>query len=379
MKNQISIEQQFATKLEEIIDSVPWLRGRADVSYPSEGVDVGYDFGVQLSLPGSLNGTQSIKLLVECKNQPRPSQFVHVARYNRFTDDGGRQTTGHVLAAPYISPRIAEICEEHGWGWFDLAGNCRLSFPNMIHIEKTGIKANISVPRPKANLSTDASARVLRALLSSEFERKAWTQTELKTACEPSVSIGLVNKVCHHLLDQAWLELDAGGKLVVKDAIGLLKAWAKKYKFERHTRVNYFTLLKPDELRHELAFLSNIEQNDPSKKAAYAAFSAAEDHAPVVRQHKTWLYVNKQALSSFVELSRAKQVDKGENIVLFVPSDDGVFYDRQFRQGLDVSITSPVQTWLDLLQVGSRGEEAAEAIMHRCIEPAWGADSYIEF
>ena len=372
MKDQTSIERRFSAKLEDIVDSVPWLRGRSNVSYPPEGADVGYNFALQLSLPSSLKGKQSIKLLVECKNQPRPSQFVHVARYNRFADDGGRHTTGHVLAAPYISPRIAEICKEHGWGWFDLAGNCCLSFPNMLHIEKTGLKTDISIPRPKANLSTDASARVLRALLASEFAGKAWTQTELKKACEPSVSIGLVNKVSHYLLDQAWLELNPDGKLVVKDALHLLKAWAKKYKFERHSRVNYFSLLKPVELRQELALLSNIEMNDPSKKAAYAAFSAADYHAPAVKQHKTWLYVNKQALNDFVELSRAKQVDKGENIILLIPSDDGVFYDKQFRQGLDLSRTSPVQTWLDLQQVGSRGEEAAEAIMNRCIGPEWG-------
>ena len=376
MKDQVSIERRFADKLENIIDAVPWLRGGVNVSYPPVGADLDYDFKLKLSLPGSSNGKQSIKLLVECKNQPRPSQFVHVARYNRFADDGGRHTTAHVLAAPYISPRIAEICKEHGWGWFDLAGNCCLSFPNLLHIEKTGLKTEISIPRPKANLSTDASARVLRALLSSGFAEKAWTQTALKKACEPSVSIGLVNKVSHYLLDQAWLELDPDGKLVVKDALHLLKAWAEKYKFERHTRVNYFTLLKPEELRQELALLSNIEVNDPSKKVAYAAFSAADYHAPAVKQHKTWLYVNKQALNDFIELSCAKQVDKGENIVLLIPSDDGVFYDRQFRQGLDVSTTSPVQTWLDLQQVGSRGEEAAEAIMHQCIEPTWGESTH---
>ncbi len=374
MNSHIFIEQRFADKLEEIIDAVPWLRG--GVSYLPEERGGGYDFALKLSLPGSLNGKQSIKLLVECKNQPRPSQFVHVASSNRFADDGGKHTTVHVLAAPYISPRIAEICKEHGWGWFDLAGNCYLSFPNLLHIEKTGLKTDISVPRPKANLSTDASARVLRTLLSSEFAGKAWTQTALKMASEPSVSIGLVNKVSHYLLEQAWLELDLDGKLVVKDALQLLKAWGQNYKFERHTRVNYFSLLKPEELRRKLALLSNIEVTDPSKKAAYAAFSAADFHAPAVRQHKTWLYVTKQALNDFIELSGAKQVDKGENIILFIPSDDGVFYDRLLRQGLDLSTTSPVQTWLDLQQVGSRGEEAAEAIMHQCIEPTWGKISH---
>ena len=217
---------------------------------------------------------------------------------------------------------------------------------------------------------------MLRALLSSEFTEKAWTQTELKNACQPSVSIGLVNKISHYLLEQAWLELAPDGKMVVKDALHLLKAWAKNYKFERHTRVNYFTLLKPDELRQKRALLSKIEVEDPSKKVAYAAFSAADALAPAVKQHKTWLYVNKRALNDFIELSRAKQVNQGENIVLLIPSDDGVFYDSRFRQDLDLSTTSPIQTWLDLLQVGSRGEEAAEAIMNQCIEPTWDNRSH---
>lgn len=367
MNNPILDSQLFASKLEEILNTVPWLRDRSSVRFASANQpDPGYDFILKLPLVQSRN----LALVVECKNQPRPSQFAHVARTHRTFNDGSQLTTAHILAAPHISPRIAELCKKHGWGWFDLAGNCNLSFPDLLHIEKSGLKSDISIPRPKANLSTDASARVLRTLLSSQFKNHAWTQTELQKSCAPSASIGLVNKVTHYLRDQAWLKTNSEGKFVLNDPLGLLKFWAKKYKFKRHTRVNYFSLLKPDDLRYHLKLLSNCELNNTEKKAAYAAFSAADYHAPTVKQNKTWLYVNKAALEDFIELTSAKQVDQGENIVVLIPSDDGVFYDRPFPQKLGLPPTSPIQTWLDLQHTGSRGEEAAEAIMQQCIMPA---------
>ena len=107
--------------------------------------------------------------------------------------------------------------------------------------------------------------------------------------------------------------------------------------------------------------------------AAYAAFSAADFQAPHVRQPKTWLYVREQDISLFEELVEAKRVDSGENLVVLIPNDDGVFYlgDGGTMGDNRMRCTNVVQTYVDLCYCGGRGEEAAEAVLNQRLKPEW--------
>jgi hypothetical protein len=73
---------------------------------------------------------------------------------------------------------------------------------------------------------------------------------------------------------------------------------------------------------------------------------------------------------------QAKEVDSGENLVILVPADSGVFvtFDADSYVGeRTLGCTDPVQTYIDLLHCGGRGEEAAQALLERKILPAWKA------
>jgi hypothetical protein len=364
MKNSgESLERKLEKRLRDILESIPGLGSGVKVWRNPAASDRPFDIMGELELPRTKD---RVELWVECKELPRPSQFPFVNLRNRFLQDGSRETVVPVLAAPHISPRMAELCEEHGWSWFDLAGNCRLVVPGSLYVERTGLAPVHERPKPKANLGTAASAQVLRTLLAPENAGNVWTQTVLQKTCEPGVSMGLVNKVVSYLRDEAWLATLEGGGFQVRDALGLLEAWDKVYRFDRHRRIGYFTLLKDGELQHRLGALNNSDG-----KAAYAAFSAANFQAPSVRQNKTWLYVNDAALDDFVQMAEAKRVDSGENLVVLVPEDDGVFYGLEFSQGWGLARANPVQTWLDLRSSGGRGQEAADAVLNQCLKPAW--------
>ena len=363
MKAQDSLERELENRLRAILGAVPGLGTGFKIWRKPAASDRTFDIMGELELPRTKD---RVEFWVECSELPRPSQFPFVNLRNRILQHGPRKTVVPVLAAPHISPRMAELCAEHGWSWFDLAGNCRLVVPGALYIERTGLAAVHQRPRPKANLSSAASARVLRALLAPRNAAVNWSQTALRQHCEPGVSIGLVNKVVSHLRDEAWLEQRDDGKFRVKDAIGLLDLWRKSYRFERHRRIGYFTLLKPPELRNRI-----LTMNRSAGEAVYAAFSAADFQAPCVRQNKTWLYVSDAALDEFVRIADAKRVDTGENLVVLVPEDDGVLYLLEPGDEGTPARTNPVQTWLDLRHVGGRGEEAAEAVLNQCLKPVW--------
>lgn len=363
MKAEESLERELEKRLRDILESIPGLGSGTKVWRNPAASDRPFDIMGKLELPRTKD---QVELWVECKELPRPSQFPFVNLRNRFLQDGSRETVVPVLAAPHISPRMAELCEEHGWSWFDLAGNCRLVIPGALYIERTGLAAVHKRPQPKTNLGSAASARVLRTLLDPYRAGEKWTQTALQKYCEPGVSIGLVNKVVTHLREEAWLVQLDDKTFRVKDAVGLLEVWRKAYRFDRHRRVGYFTLLKPQEMQKRLQLL-----NDADGEVTYAAFSAADFQAPSVRQNKTWLYVSDAALDEFVEVAEAKRVASGENLVVLIPDDAGVFYMGDAGYGGRLTCTNPVQTWLDLRHVGGRGDEAAEAIMEQCLKPIW--------
>ncbi len=236
---------------------------------------------------------------------------------------GKSVASGKVLAMPRVSPRMAALCQEHGWSWYDLAGNCRLEIPGVLLIERSGKEPVKAQPRSGANLGTPEAARVVRALLAPENAGQRWTQREMVAHFAdlvprvPAPSLALVNKVVQHLRDQAFLEQLPNRGFRVRDFEGLLQAWRAAYRFDRHSRRPYFTLLQGRALQDRLRALDP----DGEGRLAYAAFSAADLQAPAVRQPRTWLYLDPNIEQEFQSAVEAKSVDSGENLVVLIPDD----------------------------------------------------------
>ncbi|HUC83916.1 MAG TPA: hypothetical protein VL970_01890, partial [Candidatus Acidoferrales bacterium] len=75
----------------------------------------------------------------------------------------------------------------------------------------------------------------------------------------------------------------------------------------------------------------------------------------------------------FREVAEAKLVDSGENLIVLIPEDNGVFYLQEggFMGQKRLACTNPVQTYVDLSHCGGRGEEAAEALLVQNLKRAW--------
>jgi hypothetical protein len=354
-----AFEQVAVGEMKSLLAEVGWLKGwELSPNRPDN-----FDFSGRLLLPRGVKAG----LYVVCKRDMRPSMFPALADKPE-PRVVGENISIRILAAPWISPRVAGLCAEKGWSWFDLAGNHRLDIPGVLHLQQTGNRPVYKRHRPTANLSTPEAARVMRALLAPENAGLRWTQWELQNRCRPEVSIGLVNKLARYLREEAFIAESPRKGFLARDPLKLLGAWSDAYRFDRNRRLGYFTLLQGGKLQNALAAFGGQGEN----RAVFAAFSAADFQAPHVRQPKTWLYVREQDLGAFEQMVEAKPVDSGENIVLLVPPDEGVF--QLLDGGLGNSrllCTNPVQTYVDLCKCGGRGQEAAAAILEQRLEPTW--------
>lgn len=361
-----SLERALADVLARLLREASWLqkwRVESEVKAPHAS----WDLIASGRLPGGGKGV----LCVECKGANfQPNQFPNLAE--RPCSAGKNANSEKVLAMPRVSPRMAALCKQYGWSWYDLAGNCRLEIPGVLLIERSGREPVKLQPRSGANLSTPEAARVVRALLAPKNAAKRWTQREMVahfaelTPAIPAPSLALVNKVAQHLRDQAFIESLPNRGFRVSDFDGLLQAWRQAYRFDRHVRRPYFTLLPAKALQEKLRLLDSRGRG----RLAYAAFSAADVQAPTVRQPRTWLYISPDFERDVTSALDAKVVDSGENVVVLIPDDSGVFY--QVDAGANrAPCTNAVQTYVDLVKAGGRGEEAAEAILNQRLKPVW--------
>jgi hypothetical protein len=264
------------------------------------------------------------------------------------------------------------LCRDHGWSWFDLAGNCRLEIPGALLIERTGHEPVRIDPRSGVSLSSPEAGRVVRALLAPENAGNRWTQREIVAhfhAIAPPLaapSLGLVNKVVQYLHDQAFLEPLESRGFRVRDYEGLLQAWSRDYRFGHSPRRRYFTFLQGSALHDKLDALGETSQG----RMAYAVFSAADIQAPYVRQSRTWLYLTADLEEKFKATVDAKLVDSGENMVVLLADDASVLYHLDARAN-GLSCTNAVQTYIDLIHAGGRADEAADAVLQQRLKPAW--------
>ena len=362
-----ALERDLARVLTELMGSASWLqRWRME---PGMSGDPEWDLLVSGPVPG---GGKAV-LCVECKGlNSQPSQFGSLV--GRPCSARKNVASGKVLGMPRVSPRMAALCQEHGWSWYDLAGNCRLEIPGVLLIERSGKEPVKAQPRSGANLSTPEAARVVRALLAPENAGQRWTQREMVAHFAdlvprvPAPSLALVNKVVQHLRDQAFLEQLPNRGFRIRDFEGLLQAWRAAYRLDRHRSRPYFTLLQGRALQDRIRALDPAGEG----RLAYAAFSAADLQAPAVRQPRTWLYLDPNIEQEFQSVVEAKSVDSGENLVVLIPDDRGVFY--RVEPGANrAACTNAVQTYVDLAHSGGRGEEAAEAILQQRLKPSWSS------
>ncbi len=299
---------------------------------------------------------RSFKLLVQFQNSGQP-RLARLAVYELKEALQEMPDSYGVFNAPYISPQAASICREAGIGYFDLAGNCYLSF-GAVYIQKEGFPNLFSEKRDLRSLYSPKAERILRVLIADPLRR--WKTQELAQAAQ--VSLGQVANVKKLLADREWLKTDSAGMLLSNPS-ALLDEWANRFDFRRNRLIEYYTLADVTEAEYQ--FSEACDRLGFSY--ALTGFSAASRIAPMVRYQRMLAYASGE-LEPLVAALGWKPVNSGANIGLLIPYDDGVLYGAKNVDG--VRIASWVQVYLDLQNLRGRGQEAADAVRKE-LEKSW--------
>lgn len=319
-----------------------------------------WDYKLTVSDPDS---DAVYQFLVVERRQVTPSQVMEWAE--TFADAAGEAIP--LVYAPTISPRVGELVTKLGFSYLDSGGNCRLyrRSPAFL-VERQGRP----VVHPGNETTIDPFAprasRIVRALLSEP--KRSWTTRELAQHAEVGVSVGLVSKVKHALAEQAFIEPRRNG-IQLRDPAGLLRAWESEYPQPR-AALGLYGRGSLESLEARFAAWCRRQ----GLVATLAGLSAAWRLAPHVRFSVATAYLDsvekfRAILPALAAEEDIRPTDHGANLVVWTPYDESAFSDRQFMDSPELSVTSPLQTYLDCIRLKSRGAEAAQEIYDRYLRP----------
>ena len=306
----------------------------------------------------AVTGRETFRLIVGISSNGQPRYARETVALLSMQLSHSPENTYPVFAAPFISKSAAEICREAGAGTIDLAGNCRLAFDG-IYIERQGRPNRFVSKRSLKSLYETRSSRVLRALLFDPNLK--WKLTDLSEAA--GVSIGQVFNVKKALVDREWAVFDKHG-LKLTQPVQILRDWGKNYSLYKNTLFHFHSSETPAVLESRLAGVFSKKR----WRYALTSLSAYRYLASIGESAGVYAYVdgNAEQTADFLHLARA---DSESNVTLMLPHDEGVFFGMQEMEGLNVA--SPIQTFLDLVGMEEKGEEAAETLFLQVIEKAW--------
>jgi hypothetical protein len=255
-----------------------------------------------------------------------------------------------LLVTPFMSASTAERCEDMGIAWMDLSGNAHIMAPGVrIHVQG---KPNQYIRRGRpSNMFAAKSSRVARLLL--RFPEKTFLQREI--AEQSNLSEGYTSRIVSRLEDTSLLYRDQQGKVGVREPGLLLDAWAENYRFDKHRIRRGIVTARSGE-----ALLERVAEVFGEREIDYAATGLAGAWLvdPFASFRTASFYVREPLREDVLEAMRFHEGERGSNLWLLSPNDDGVFHGAEMTKG--ISHVHPVQLYLDLQHHPERSEEAAE-------------------
>jgi Transcriptional regulator, AbiEi antitoxin, Type IV TA system len=302
-------------------------------------------------------GGQERLLLAEVKTNGQPrlvrEAVESLTKYRQtYADSYG------LVIAPSFTPQAIKICRQEGVGYLDFSGNCLLNF-DFVFINKTGRAATGTKRKKFRSWYSPRIERVLRSIFM--HPQRVWKIREL--ALEAHVTAGQAFSIKRHLGERGWLEEFKHGFALARPDL-LLDEWSENYLPARNVERVFSSRRTVIEIEAMLASICQ-EQIIPY---ALNGFSAAMRFDPLFHYDRVSAYVLSDLSKVISALELTESAGKG-NVSLWIPYDEGVL--RGAEQFDHAKITSPIQTYLDLIGLEGRGEKGAGYIWQHFMRDKW--------
>jgi len=257
-----------------------------------------------------------------------------------------------LLIAPSLSEVLVGHCRQRGINCADLNGRLWVNAAGVFIDRQSSEGPRYQPKLPPPDLFQPKSSRLARALLAQPERR--WTAQELTE--RTGLSQALVYRLIAHLVREAVLVRE-GQELRLNQFDVLLDQWVRKDDWRKRTTIRQYSLLTSDleEIARRLATALPA-----SGQLAFTQWFAANLRHPYTTPPVVSAYVSSWLDEAAEKELRARRVVDGGVLWLIVPKDEGVFRETQ-RVG-EFVLACDVQIYLDLLQVGFRGPDQAQAL-----------------
>ena len=198
------------------------------------------------------------------------------------------------------------------------------------------------------------SSCILRELFADVT--KIW---KLKYLSEKvNCSIGQVSKLMKVLVENAWVKKLPDGYKVI-DPESLLLEWSKDYGKKEITSYACYSLDNISVIEERLKKL----KIDTGIDSFLTGLSGGVRYTPVVRYNKVHVYIAPEDIQEAIRYLDMKEVNSGSNVVIFPLENDS--YIKDYRVIDESVVVSPLQIYLDCMQIKGRGEEMADAVLKK--------------
>lgn len=266
-----------------------------------------------------------------------------------------------LVMAPSFTAQAVKLCRQEGIGYLDFSGNCLLNF-DFIFIHKTGRSAaTVSKKKTFRSWFSSRAERVLRTLFL--HPQRLWKTREL--ALEAHVTPSQAFSIQRHLAERGWLENFKHGFRLARPDL-LLDEWSGNYLPDRNVERTFTSSRSILELESLLASVCQ-EQIIPY---ALMGFSAAMRFDPLLHYDRVSAYIVSDLNKVINALELTETTGKG-NVSLWMPHDEGVLDGAAHFD--HAKVTSPIQTYLDLIGTEGRGEKAATYLWQNFMRDKWAA------
>jgi len=281
---------------------------------------------------------------VDCKLRPA---MRDVERLATKTVSG----TAPLLATVQATRSLVEHCKRLGVSCLDLNGRIWLRAKGVL-VDREVARGTVRyrTAKPPINPWSLKGSRLARALLA--FPRRLWRQTEL--AEFTGLSQGLLSRLLKQAGTEGWVA-GSRGDWRVTNADGLLDAWKEADIWQKRVTVRQYSALEGDSTKLATRTLDRV-----TGTVAFTQWFAAGLRFPYADVPIVSAYVAETPGMDLVKTLGIREVSSGGKLWLITPKDDGVFHAIRRVDGFP--IVCDVQIYLDLLQVGLRGPDQAEAL-----------------